>query len=192
MAEIQQLRDEELVTIIRDKNQELYTEIVKRYEEKLKRYALVFVHDNDQAEDVLQITFIKAFENLKSFNIKKKFSSWIYRILHNEAINYIKKHKREVSLDDSTEAYKIASDVDHNDEIEKEEVKTFLNEHMDKLSIKYREPLALFYLDEYSYEEISEILRMPVGTVGTRVSRGRILLKKSMIKEYGKKQPTTS
>lgn len=183
--EIQRLRDEELVSIIRDQDQELYTEIVNRYEQKLRRYALVFVHDNDKADDVLQSTFIKAFINLKGFNTKKKFSSWIYRILHNEAINYIKKHKRELSLDDSTEVLRITSDIDHNQEIEKEEIKTFLNEHMDRLSIKYREPLALFYLEDYSYGEISEILKMPVGTVGTRVSRGRGLLKKSITKNHG-------
>ncbi len=184
MVEPSKLRDEELVAVIREQDQELYAEIVRRYEEKLRRYALVFVHDGDQAEDVLQNTFIKAYENLQSFKIKKKFSSWIYRILHNEAINYLKKHKRDISLEDSVEALKVVSEWSADDHIKSEEIKEAINKHMDNIAIKYREPLVLFYLEDYTYEEIGEILRLPVGTVGTRIARGRRLLKKSFDKKY--------
>ncbi len=193
MADIQQIRDEELVVIVREKDQELYTEIVKRYEEKLRRYALVFVHDTDKADDVLQNTFLKAFINLKSFNTKKKFSSWIYRILHNEAINYIKKHKKEVSIDEAPEIQDMASENDSPiDELEAREMKNMLLSKIDKLPLKYSEPLMLFYMEERSYEEISDILRMPIGTVGTRINRGKSLLKKTIKKEYESGQQTAS
>lgn len=193
MADIQQIRDEELVVVIREKDQELYTEIVKRYEEKLRRYALVFAHDADKADDVLQNTFLKAFINLKSFNTKKKFSSWIYRILHNEAINYIKKHKKEVSIDEVPEVQDMVSENDSPmDNLEAKEMKKMLLGKIDKLPLKYSEPLMLFYMEERSYEEISDILRMPIGTVGTRINRGKSLLKKTIKKEYESGQQTAS
>ena len=185
MEELQKIRDEELVIIIREKDQELYTEIVKRYEEKLRRYALVFVHDTDKADDVLQNTFLKAFINLKSFNTKKKFSSWIYRILHNEAINNIKKYKKEVSIDSIPEIKDMVSEKDSpEDDLEKKEIREIMKRKLDKLPLKYSEPLALFYLEERSYEEIGDIMRLPVGTVGTRINRGKAQLKKSLNNEY--------
>lgn len=185
MEDIQKVRDEELVIIIREKDQELYTEIVKRYGEKLRRYALVFVHDTDKADDVLQNTFLKAFINLKSFNTKKKFSSWIYRILHNEAINNIKKYKKEISIDSVPEIKEMISEKDGpEDNLEKKEMREIIKRNLDKLPLKYGEPLALFYLEEKTYEEISDIMRLPIGTIGTRINRGKIQLKKNLNNEY--------
>jgi len=192
MMETQRLRDEELVTIIRDQDQELYTEVVRRYEAKLRRYALVFVRDEDKADDVVQNAFIKAFINLKGFNVKRKFSSWIYRILHNEAINYLKKHKREVSFEDSVEVKEMTAENNGPEEDwQKQEIRGMLERHLNSLPLKYQEPLVLFYLEERSYEEISDILHLPIGTVGTRITRGRKLLRHTINKEYGK-SPTAN
>ncbi len=85
------LADEQLVGIIREEDKELYSEIIKRYNQKLSHYLRKFIYDPDGLEDVLQVVFIKAYRNLYGFNIKNRFSSWIYRIAHNEAINYLKK-----------------------------------------------------------------------------------------------------
>ena len=92
MQDISRLKDQEIVDLIRTKDKELYSELVKRYEDKLMRYALSIVGNEQKAADVVQQSFIKAYVNLQSFNLKKKFSSWIYRIVHNEAINEIKKY----------------------------------------------------------------------------------------------------
>ncbi|MDP3964263.1 MAG: sigma-70 family RNA polymerase sigma factor [bacterium] len=171
--------DEEIVEVVRNRDQELYREIVLRYEQKLRRYAMVFVRDADRAEDVVQNALIKAFINLHSFNTKKKFSSWLYRITHNEAINYIKKHKREISIDDAPEIMQIVDGREGPvEEMEREEVRKSLREKMDQLPHLYREAFELYYIEERSYDEICDILRLPMGTVGTRIARGRALLKK--------------
>ncbi len=175
MEDLKKLTDEELVEYIRTKDQESYLEIVLRYQEKLTRYAKYLVQDEHKSEDVVQNSFIKAFINLNSFNIKKKFSTWIYRITHNEAINEIVKHKNEIPMFEDM-------DFQSNEDIEidffKGELKEKIQDCLSKLPVLYSEPLSLFFLEEKSYEEISDILRLPVGTVGTRINRAKILMKK--------------
>ena len=172
------LTDEEIVRITREEDKEFYTYLVRRYEEKLLRYIKRYIKNEDASEDVLQTTFIKAYENLNGFDIKKRFSSWIYRIAHNEALNKLKKENRSVSGFDP-EIFEML--VENNSNPEKEYVTKELREQIGKcfleLPIKYREVLTLFYLEEKKYEEISDILRLPAGTVATRINRGKKLLK---------------
>lgn len=182
------LTDEELVKLVQEKDQELYTEIVKRYEKKLMRYAMSLIRDDSKAQDIVQNAFIKAFINLRSFNQKLKFSSWIYRITHNEAINEIKKYRREISFDDVPEIEYIPSnDQPAEDIVDANQIKTLLTESLAKLSALYREPLVLLFFEERSYQEISDILRLPIGTVGTRINRGKTILKSIHVKLHGKK-----
>lgn len=181
------LSDEELVKRIRSDDQELYRIIIERYEQKLRRYAMTFVRESDVADDVLQNAFIKAFINLRGFNTKKKFSSWIYRIVHNEALNEIKKHKKELRLEDVFEYKDIPSkEIDIGEHVDKDKAKEMLNVCLEKLPNTYREPLVLFYLEERSYSEISDIMRMPVGTVGTRIKRGLVILNNIFTKMHPK------
>ncbi|MDD4289800.1 MAG: sigma-70 family RNA polymerase sigma factor [Patescibacteria group bacterium] len=175
MEDLKKLTDEKLVEYIRTKDQESYLEIVLRYQEKLTRYAKYLVQDEYKSEDVVQNTFIKAFINLNNFNIKKKFSTWIYRIAHNEAINEIVKHKREMPL---LEDMDFQSDENIELDFSKNELREKLEDCISKIPILYSEPISLFFLEEKSYEEISDILRLPISTVGTRINRAKILMKK--------------
>lgn len=186
MKKVKKLTDEQLVQLVRVKDQELYTEIVRRYQSRLLRYAYCLAQDEEKAADVVQESFIKAFVNLKGFNIKKKFSSWIYRIVHNEAINYLKKHKKEISIETNgwiKEALK--SEVNLEKDLEKKEAQKILKDCLKNLPIIYRSPLTLFYLEEKAYEEISDVLRIPMGTVGTRINRGKKILRKICNKKGG-------
>ena len=88
------LSDEELVMVIREQDQEQYAEIVNRYQDRLLRYALRLTNDRELAQDAVQKAFIKAFVNLHSFDTERKFSSWIYRIVHNESMNVLRKDKK--------------------------------------------------------------------------------------------------
>ena len=179
MVNTRNLSDEELIELVKTKDQELYEKIVKRYQGKLLRYAETIVRSPDQAADVVQQAFIKAFINLHGFNSKKKFSSWIYRIVHNEAINLIKKHRKEYSLEGNEwpeDIFIDKNEVTAQEKIEKTEIKETLNRALDQLSIKYRSALILFYIEDKSYEEISDILKIPTSTVGTRINRGKKLL----------------
>lgn len=183
MNDFESHSDEELVELVRSKDQELYRELVKRYQGKLLRYANYLVRDEEPAADVVQEALIKAFVNLQSFNTRKKFSSWLYRIVHNEAVNYLKKSKKVTPFAGRgwlADRAKGETDLE-NDFLQKEKEEN-VRRGLAKLPLKYREPLALFYFEEKSYEEISDILRMPVGTVGTRISRGKILLREVLEK----------
>lgn len=175
MNDIKKLKDEQIVEAVRTKNKEFYLEIVLRYEKKLLRYAYYLVQDKAKAADVVQESFIKAFINLNSFDVKMKFSSWIYRIVHNQAINTIAKYKKERPLLDNID---FDSGKDLELDLTKKEIQERVNKCINKMSIIYSEPLSLYYIEEKSYEEISDILRLPVGTVGTRINRAKFMMKK--------------
>jgi len=166
--------DEEIVLYIQSKDQEVYFVIVERYQDKLMRYINYIVHDKVKSVDILQETFIKAFINLRSFDENKKFSSWIYRIAHNESINAIKKTRKEVPLEEN---FDIASNEDIADSFEKKEMAEKIKICINKMPLIYSEPLILYSIEDKSYQEISDILRIPMGTVATRINRAKILMK---------------
>lgn len=128
------------------------------------------------ATDIVQNAFIKAFMNLNGFDIEKKFSSWIYRIVHNEAVNILAKRKNELPI---LENMNFESEESIEDDLSKEETKEKVNKCLSHMPLKYAEPISLFFLEEKSYEEISDILRIPIGTVGTRINRAKVLMKKT-------------
>jgi RNA polymerase sigma-70 factor, ECF subfamily len=178
-----ELSDEQLIKVIREKDRELYSEIIRRYQAKLSHYLRKFICNIDELEDILQDVFIKAYKNLYSFDAKKKFSSWIYRIAHNEAVNYLKKNSKiKISLDEVE--YKIVDEkIDLNSNVDKVFLKKKIGKYLEIIKIKYREPIILFYFEQKSYEEISDILRIPISTVGTLISRGKKIIKEKLEKE---------
>lgn len=172
------LNDEELVALIREKDKEQYSEIIRRYKTKLAHYLRKFINNPDELEDVLQDVFIKVYKNLYGFNIRKKFSPWIYRISHNEAINHLKKRSTQsISLEEN-EIDVADEKMDIKQTIEVSLLKTKIEKGLSSLKDKYRQAIILYYFEEKSYEEISEILRIPTSTVGTLISRGKDNLKK--------------
>jgi RNA polymerase sigma-70 factor (ECF subfamily) len=175
MNDISSLSDKEIVEIVRTKDKELYAEIIKRYQAKLLRYAGYIMGDDQIGADVVQESFIKAYINLNGFDTKKKFSSWIYRIVHNEAMNMYKKNKKQEPMNEQID---MDSGMNLEDEFIKNELINSAHNCLEKMPILYKEPLSLFYLEEKSYEEISDILRIPIGTVGTRVNRAKAIMKK--------------
>ncbi|MBL7053649.1 sigma-70 family RNA polymerase sigma factor [Patescibacteria group bacterium] len=175
MKELKKMTDEQIIEYVRTKDEEAYSQIINRYQNKLIRYSNYLINDNDDAADIVQNSFIKAFINLNNFNIKKKFSSWIYRIVHNEAINAIKKNKYELPITDKMD-FKSEEDIEM--EFTKKEIQAMIHNCLSQIPLLYSEPLTLFFIEEKSYSEISDILRVPVNTVGTRIKRAKILMKK--------------
>lgn len=175
MTDITKLSDEKIVEIVRSKNKEAYAEIIKRYQKKLIRYAGYILGDEDKGADVVQEGFIKAYINLYGFNTEKKFSSWIYRIVHNEAMNMLGKDKKQQPMYEQVE---FDSGINFEDDFIKKELISRTHHCLELMPVIYKEPLSLYYLEEKSYEEISDILRIPVGTVGTRINRARGIMKK--------------
>ena len=143
--------DEELVEKIRSENNELYAEIVRRYQQKLYRYLRYLTNRPDEAEDLLQDVIIKVYRNLFGFDTKKKFSSWIYRIAHNEGLNFLKKtaRKKQVSLE-NVDFSPESEDDSIEDAFGKKEMQGMVKECLDGLEAKYREPLVLYYFEDKS------------------------------------------
>lgn len=179
-----QLSDEQVVVAVRKENKELYSEIIQRYQSKLSHYLRKFIHDRDELEDVLQAVFIKAYENLYGFDEKRKFSSWIYRIAHNEAINHIKKHARVSVSIDEVGMILLDEKIDLPNGVDQEMLKRKMEDALSEMKEKYRTPLLLYFFEQKSYEEMSEILRIPISTVGTLMARGKKNLRK-IFDEYG-------
>jgi len=180
------LSDEQLVKKIRSEDSELYAEIVKRYQQGLYRYLRYLTNQSAEAEGLVQDVFIKAYRNLFGFDTKRKFSSWIYRIAHNEGVNYLKKaaRRKDISLKYLDFTVPAPDDCSENQST-REETKRKIQKCLGELKPKYREPLVLYYFEEKSYQEISDILRIPKGTVGTLISRGRSVLKAIYQKKGG-------
>jgi RNA polymerase sigma-70 factor (ECF subfamily) len=174
MDDIKELTDEEIIEKVRTSNQDLYSVIIDRYQKKLVRYVNNLIKNEDKAIDVVQESFIKAFVNLNNFNIEKKFSSWIYRITHNQAINLAKKYQKEIPL---LENWDFKSNDDIEKDFEQKEIIESVEECLKEIPLLYSEPLSLYYIDEKSYQEISDILRIPMGTVAVRINRAKKLMK---------------
>lgn len=174
--------DEELVRMTLE-DKESYLCLMKRYEDKLLRYILrISGLSREDAEDVLQDAFLKAYLNLNDFDLSLKFSSWIYRIVHNETISNFRKNKTHLLNQDffydEEKIKKIASESDLNKELDAKFLKENINKIFERMDLKYREVLILKFIEEKSYEEISDILKKPVGTVGTLVNRAKKQFKK--------------
>lgn len=178
-----ELSDQELVrlTLV---DQNYFTQIIIRYKFKLLNYLRRITGlSYEDAEDVLQDVFLKAYLNLNSFDSSFKFSSWIYALAHNQAISNHRKLKARAEgykLDLKAEVIeRIASDFNLINEIDKKISKQKINETLEKIELKYREVLVLKFLEEKSYEEISDILKKPVGTVGSLINQAKKEFKKN-------------
>jgi len=169
------LTDEELVERVQAGDVEAFGALVERYEDRLLRYARKFLYEHMEAQDCVQNAFLKAYENIKSFNSSHKFSPWLYRIAHNEFVDVLRKHGREpVSVldPDTVFPHPMASERTDRD-AEQREVRELLNRYLSQLEPRYREPLVLHYFEDMNYRDIADILRIPTSTVGVRLKRGR-------------------
>ena len=179
------LTDEEIVARTLEDRQ-VFSLIISRYEAKLGRYiGRLGVRTYDDRVDVLQEIFIKAYKNLNSFDGGFKFSSWIYRIAHNEAISWYRKQKvrPEGNLvtdgDDILQLLQngeVGADVEFDKGINQRE----LSLAMAKIDTKYQQALILRYFEQKEYDEISDILKVPLGSVGTLIFRGKKQLKAAL------------
>ncbi len=171
--------DEEIVRLIQSGSFEFFGVLIKRYEAKLGRYARKFLSDNEDINDVLQDIFIKAYKNIQGFDVKRKFSSWLYRIAHNELVNALRKKKKKAlslfDLDVFLPQYLHNNNL--NEQAELRNTQETVDKCLDKLEIKYREPLILYYFEEMNYKEIADVMQIPISTVGVRIKRAKEIMK---------------
>lgn len=185
---MENLTDKELV-IKTLENKDFFGELISRYEKKLTRYIrrITKVPETEK-DDILQDVFIKVYINLNGFDTSLSFSSWIYRITYNVVVDSHRKRKTKTKYgfldihDDDIgkigEKIKIEENFDHK--IDSEIVQTVLRD----LKQKDKDILVLKFLEGKSYEEIGDILKMPGGTIATRIHRAKKAFKKVYEEKY--------
>jgi RNA polymerase sigma-70 factor (ECF subfamily) len=169
-------------------DQKAYSDIVSRFREQIYHFIFRMVKDKAQAEDLTQETFIKAFRALASFNSNYAFSTWLYKIAANNCIDYFRKKKLATTSIDTPikakdgELQRDFPDQDQGPESEliSKEQTNQIQTAIDSLPPKYKEAILLRHSQDKSYEEISEELDIPLGTVKVRIFRAREMLKARM------------
>ena len=187
MATIQKnnITDEILIKQFQNGDRQSYNELVFRYKDKILNFLYRFMHDIDLAQDLAQETFLKVYIKKDSYREISKFSTWLYTIASNLAKTELRKIKRrktysisEISISEREHNYFI--DEDNNDKLDDNETK-ILHKSIFELEQDFRTIIILREIQELSYENISKILKLPLGTVKSRINRGKLKLREILI-----------
>jgi len=185
-----------LVTQSREGDSRAFAELVRRYEAKIFRLAQHITQNREDAEDVLQETFLKAYEHLDQFQGNSKFYTWIVRIAVNQALMKLRRRKtdRSVSLDETidtgedTVTREIAAwDEDPEQRFSREELGELLESAIQGLAPSYRSVFVLRDIDELSTEETAEALGLSVPAVKSRLLRARLQLREKLTRSFKRK-----
>lgn len=167
-------------------NEQAYKQLMKKYYAQLSHLIYRLVRDKEDVEDLTQEAFVKAFQSLKYFNQQYAFSTWLYKIATNNAIDYIRKKKLEtfsidkpIASEESDFTFELPdSTYEPDKEIIRFQKSTILQEAIAKLPEKYRRVIIMRHTEERDYAEIAKILKVPIGTVKAHIFRARELLYK--------------
>ena len=174
--------DEQLMLLFQGGNENAYIELVNRYKDKLINFIFNYLGDIESSEDVVQETMIKLYQKKHYYKEIAKFSTWLYTIAKNLANTELRKRKQrkttllsQFSKDDKM--YDLPSnDNEVGQEIQTEIVGKIIREAVDQLSEKFKTVITLRDIQQLSYEDISEIIDVPIGTVKSRINRARLQL----------------
>ncbi len=173
------MSDQELLIQARE-NPEFFGVLMERYEEPLRRYLIRLTGwGNEEVSDMLQESFIKAYRHLNDYDEQLKFSTWLYRITHNQAIDTLRSVQvrpflSQVSLEDAAHFVTTTKDAEA-DFLLQNDIQNVRRAIL-AMPLLYREVLILRFLEEKTYEEIVDIIKKPKGTIATLIRRGRALL----------------
>jgi RNA polymerase sigma-70 factor (ECF subfamily) len=178
--------DEELIARFQDGDEQAYTELVNRYRDKLMTFVYRFVNDMEQAEDIIQDTMLKLYTHKHYYRNIAKFSTWIYTIAGNLAKTELRKRKnRKVTnisqMGPEDRDYELPSVAPETDEVvQSEYIEKKIQAAIQNLPLHFRTVTILRDIQELSYEEISKIVEVPLGTVKSRINRARLQLQKEL------------
>lgn len=168
--------DQAIVARITGGDSEAYALLMQRYEQKLLRYVGFQVHDDGLAADIVQETFIKAYQNLQSYRPAYSFSSWIYRIAHNHMINTLKRQRHLVS-DDAEHLPELSYDAKFAETFDRRLLQKDVQLCLKELENKYKDVIQLVYFEQLKYEDAADVLRVPTSTIGVWLSRAKAKLR---------------
>jgi len=182
------LIEENLIKKVKKGDRDAFAELVDLYKDKVYKVSYRMLGNQQEAEDVAQETFLRVYANIDSYDPSYKFSTWIYRIASNLSIDQLRKKKQIYSLDKQVEGteglewHDRLSDPGQGpeDQLLTGELQGQVQEAINSLTPKYRSIMILRYLEDLSLSEISEVLKLPVSTIKTRIHRGRETLRKKL------------
>ena len=183
--------DKEIIARVLKGERNLYSVLIKRYNQRLYRVAMSFINDDSEAEETMQIAYIKAFENLEKFEHRSAFSTWLTRILINECLLRRKKRNQSITMNDDM----IENEI-HQHSIDKVqtpltsvlnlELKTILEKAICQLPDKYRSVFIMRELENMSIAETQECLELSEENVKVRLNRAKAMLRNSLSSLYKK------
>lgn len=189
-------KEKRLIKKIKKGDHQAFAEMVDKYKNKVYVICFRMVGNKQEAEDLSQETFLRAYRYIEQYDMERKFSTWLFRIATNLSIDALRRRKPGVSLDaelPGTEGLALEAILPDNqaspdEKMVQNELETAVQKEIQRLPEKYRTAIVLKYLEDLSLKEISEIMEIPVATVKTRIHRGREQLRKYLIVLRGEKE----
>jgi len=188
------LEDEDLIEKFQQGDIKAFNEIVRRYKDPLLNFVYRFLGNRTESEDIVQETFLRVFRNKHAYRKVAKFSTWIYTIAGNLAKTELRKRKKRNLFSISDIGYE-DKDYEISDEslspektVNSNMYDEIIQKEIQNLSPKFREVIILRDIQELSYEEISKIIKIPIGTVKSRVNRARLRLQERLKFLWDKRQ----
>jgi len=177
--------DHELVARIRAGEQRAFVELIDRYKARIYHTTLRILGNREDAEEAGQDTFVRAYRGLENFREDATFSTWIYRVCVNTCLNKLESRKRFKAQDiDSTPIEELPFTESPEADFADEDLQTRVFSSMEKLPAKYRTVLVLYHIQHLAYQEIAEIMQMPMGSIKTHLFRARALLRERVLREF--------
>lgn len=169
-------------------DEQAYKELVEKYQRALYFHVLKMIKDKEQVNDLVQEAFVKAFDNLNTYSTNYAFSTWLYRIATNHTIDYLRKKKlKTLSIDEPVKTRDGEMQMQLEDEsagtdrnIIRKQRQDMVQEAIEDLPPKYRKVIEMRHMEEKSYQEIADVLDLPLGTVKAHIFRARELLYKAL------------
>jgi len=185
---LEQLKDEELVSAVLDGDIDRFADLVHRYQGRLVSYLYRLLRNLDEAHELAQEVFLKIYQALDRFDPKYRFSTWIFRVAQNSAIDQIRKrrlklvsiHRQDDGEDEGRDWDLPAPDRGPYGDLRNVERGEAIQEAVDSLPWEYRELIVMRHFGELSYDEIATLKEMPLGTVKNKLFRGRQMLKERL------------
>lgn len=184
---IQSLTDIELIAKAIGGREDGFEELVRRYQRPITNYVFRMLNDYDASLDVTQEVFIKVYNSLERYSSEYKFSTWLYRIAHNAAIDYIRRrspNQQSIETENREGAYQLQIESPNptpEQERERSEWRAEIESVVKCLPAVYRELILLRHARDLSYDEIAEVTNLPLGTVKNRLFRAREMMREIFI-----------
>jgi RNA polymerase sigma-70 factor (ECF subfamily) len=173
-----------LVTASKRGDQDAFAQLVQRHQRRVFNLVFRMLQDYEESSEVTQETFLAAWQGLHSFRGDARFSTWLYRIAYNSALKQVEQRKRDRALQSAMQAEHIITEAGNEGrmetELEQHARQDFIRENLATLPVKYRAVLVLRHIQDMTYEEMAEILTVPIGTIKTHLFRARNLLKERL------------